>query len=43
MPSMAGAITVNRSTSVSHIGAQSHELNGYPWISSRAGPLPAVR
>ena len=40
---MSGAITVNRSVSLSHIGAQSQELNGYPWINSRLGPLPAVR
>ena len=28
MPSMSGATTVKRSVSLSHIGAQSHELNG---------------
>ncbi|SKT15111.1 Uncharacterised protein [Mycobacteroides abscessus subsp. abscessus] len=30
MPIMSGAMTVNRSTSVGQISAQSHELNGYP-------------
>ena len=30
MPSMSGAITVNRWVSLSHSGAQSHVLNGYP-------------
>jgi hypothetical protein len=38
---MSGAITVKRSVSASQIGCQSNELNGYPWMSNRTGPVPS--
>lgn len=42
MPIMSGAITVNRCVSVGQISDQSHELNGYPWMRSRFGPVPGA-
>ncbi len=43
MPSMSGAMTVNRLTNAGHTSDQSQELNGYPWMRSSAGPVPSTR